>query len=462
MSNSTSRKIGRWAGAGVAALLASVGVVALRHALETPQPLKSSLPGVAHLYRWQRRSIFYKVLGAPDAPPLLLLHRPEIGASGHEMAELMAPLARIYRVYALDLLGFGLSDRPGVEYSPELYSALCQDFLREVVQRPATLLASGLSCNYAVTVATSAPELCAALVLISPFALQGQLSSRLARYAEKPPVKALLYPLLSTRVAFRLAQRLHGENADDFASFYAHTHQLGAEHAAMARLAGKLARNVEPLFETLRQPVLIIWGTRALDNQQAVDALHRTAVLANSAGQSRRVELIQQAAREVHLEQPESVIAAIDRWHNEMLQAELPASEEPLVFTLMAADTPAVLSAPAPEQALAPETDPLGAFQPDEMPTAPSVPLPPTLVETEATPQLSAPTSHEEGQAKPAPVQPAEGETVKLPIIAYCLKCKQRRVMLDAHEVIMKNGRPAMRGTCPVCGIGLYRIGGTH
>ncbi|HEX7737860.1 MAG TPA: alpha/beta fold hydrolase [Ktedonobacteraceae bacterium] len=436
MSNSASRKIGPWVGAGAAALLAGVGVVALRHALETPQPLKSVLPGEAHLYRWQRFSIFYKVLGDPDAPPLLLLHRPETGASGHEMALIMAPLAETYRVYAPDLLGFGLSDKPGVEYSAKLYNTLCQDFLREVVQRPATLLASGLSCNYAVAVAASAPELCSSLVLISPLALQGQPASRLAQCAEKPPVKALLYPLLSTRTAFRLTNRLWRKNGEDFARFYANTHQFGAEHAAMALLAGRLVQNVELLFEALQQPVLMVWGTHALESQQAVDALHRTAVLANSARQMRKVELIQQAARDVHTEQPTSVILAIKRWQAEIRQAELPLAENPPVFTLAAANQPETRAVNQAAQ----------EFNTDAVNLAPAD-------------SLSTPDTQE---IEHKPGELAGGKTAKLEIIAYCVKCKQRRPMQDAHEVIMKNGRPAMRGVCPVCGTGLNRIGGTH
>jgi len=41
---------------------------------------------------------------------------------------------------------------------------------------------------------------------------------------------------------------------------------------------------------------------------------------------------------------------------------------------------------------------------------------------------------------------------------AYCVKCKSKRQMQDGEKVTMKNGRPAMKGKCPVCGTGLYRI----
>ena len=41
---------------------------------------------------------------------------------------------------------------------------------------------------------------------------------------------------------------------------------------------------------------------------------------------------------------------------------------------------------------------------------------------------------------------------------AYCVKCKAKREMKDAKAVKMKNGRPALKGKCPICGTGLYRI----
>ena len=40
----------------------------------------------------------------------------------------------------------------------------------------------------------------------------------------------------------------------------------------------------------------------------------------------------------------------------------------------------------------------------------------------------------------------------------YCVKCKAKKVMTDAKKVTMKNGRSAMKGKCPDCGTGMYRI----
>src|SRR5204863_5647408 len=128
-------------------------LVALWHIINTPQPLESVLPGNAHIYRWRHGHIFYKTLGDAEAPSLLLLHAPGLGASAYEMRKIMQALAGRYHVYAPDLLGFGLSDHPQIDYSAEMYINLCHDFLTQVVGRPATLLASGLSCNYAAIIA---------------------------------------------------------------------------------------------------------------------------------------------------------------------------------------------------------------------------------------------------------------------------------------------------------------------
>jgi len=40
----------------------------------------------------------------------------------------------------------------------------------------------------------------------------------------------------------------------------------------------------------------------------------------------------------------------------------------------------------------------------------------------------------------------------------YCVKCKAKREMKNANEVTMKNGRRALKGVCPTCGTGMFRI----
>ena len=42
----------------------------------------------------------------------------------------------------------------------------------------------------------------------------------------------------------------------------------------------------------------------------------------------------------------------------------------------------------------------------------------------------------------------------------YCVKCKASKEMTGAQEVTMKNGRKAIKGKCPDCSTGMFRITG--
>lgn len=334
---SGSGTIARLLGLSFSGALIFTAIVALRHFLETPIRLESPLPGESHYYKWKRGYIFYKVLGAPEAPPLLLLHTPELAASAYEMRKIMEPLAQHYRVYAPDLIGFGLSDRPAIDYSAETYVTLSRDFLTDVVKQPATIIASRISCNYAVATAATSPSLCERLVLISPVALEGVQEQGYLLPARKTgipfmnawpellqttPVEWLLYPMLSTRFALRtVLAKQHALISDaDLDYFYATTHQLGAQHASMALLAGKLEQDVSQQLETVQQPVLVIWGARGLNDARRSGSQQD----ASWTKAHTRLVLLPDTGLAVHEEHPETVIATILSWSEEGRAAVAP------------------------------------------------------------------------------------------------------------------------------------------
>lgn len=43
-------------------------------------------------------------------------------------------------------------------------------------------------------------------------------------------------------------------------------------------------------------------------------------------------------------------------------------------------------------------------------------------------------------------------------IEGYCVKCRKAQTIKDPKEVTMKNNRKAMKGKCPVCGTGMFKI----
>ena len=41
----------------------------------------------------------------------------------------------------------------------------------------------------------------------------------------------------------------------------------------------------------------------------------------------------------------------------------------------------------------------------------------------------------------------------------FCMKCKTTREIKDPQPTTLKNGKPAVTGTCPVCGTKIFKIG---
>ncbi len=337
------------------------------------------------------------------------------------LSKVMGALAQKYHVYAPDLLGFGLSDRPNRNYSAEMYIDFCHDFLAEVVQGPATILASGLSCNYAVIVAKRFPDLCEQLILISPLALFGDEQPRWRPPTELiklPGVSFFLYPLITIRLALRLAMRLKRTPPQgqfpgaDVDYLYATTHQFGAEHAPLALLAGNLSVNASQEFDSLQQPTFIIWGARALHNTWSLSSQHYMPKQAEIA-------LIQDAGVTVQEDFPGKVVENIREWTEA-------------------------------RKAKATKTMPGNADTTDT--TSRKTTL--AIGENVAAEKSNAPAVAQQIDTvnKQAAMETTEIES-------YCARCKKKTIMQNVQEVTAKNGQPALRGTCSVCGAGQYRAG---
>ena len=95
------------------------------------------LPEGYETWSWRGHKINFVEMGGPEPgrpqkPPLLLIHG--FGASVFHWRYNIPELARKYHVFAIDLLGFGLSDKPLIEYTPEVWRDEALDFIREIVR----------------------------------------------------------------------------------------------------------------------------------------------------------------------------------------------------------------------------------------------------------------------------------------------------------------------------------------
>ena len=119
-----------------------------------------------NIYHWRFGQIRYKAIGHGE--PLLLIHGIYPGADMSQWSNIDRVIFKTYRVYTIDLLGFGHSEKPNISYSAYLYIRLINDFIRDVIKKPTITAASDYSAAYTVMGYIFNPEIYSKLLLISP------------------------------------------------------------------------------------------------------------------------------------------------------------------------------------------------------------------------------------------------------------------------------------------------------
>ena len=257
-------------GAGVAAL-AALNAVIRRNASD---PDESALGGEAHFFRWKYGRVFFKASGAENSGlPLVFIHGVGAGASSFMWRKNFDELAKDFRVFALDLLGFGFSEKPaGASYSADLYVELITDFIREVSGYPANVIASSLGAAYAIRVADEHPELIHAMVLNGPTGSDtlnrrpGMAGAAFYGLLQSPVLGTSFYNVMASERSIRdyardnLFYDHHRVTDRLVANLYTTSHQPGAQHAIAAFLSGYLNTDTRSPFSRLKQRIVLVWG----------------------------------------------------------------------------------------------------------------------------------------------------------------------------------------------------------
>jgi pimeloyl-ACP methyl ester carboxylesterase len=287
-SRQENRGLATWQ---IAALVAvgGAGVLALANVLSdlgVGEP-ESVLDGEQGRFAWTQGDIWYTVKGQGE--PLVLVHGIYAGASSYEYRHVFDRLAQDFRVYALDLLGFGLSARPSITYTPVLYEELIEDFVRQVVggaDHPVNVVASTLGAAFTVRAAAERPGLFSRLVLIEPTGIESlakagdSLGRRIGRAVLRSPLLGQgIYNLITSRPSIRyyLKSQTYVDPtmvSDDMVdNYYTMSHQPGGRYAPASFISGTLNTPVASVYPLLKQPILLCWGKDApftpLENARA-------------------------------------------------------------------------------------------------------------------------------------------------------------------------------------------------
>lgn len=211
--------------------------------------------------------------------PLVLIHSINAAATAYEMRPLFEAYRQRRPVYALDLPGFGFSERSDRDYNVELYTTAIEEFLEAEVEGGdgADVIAFSLSSEFAARAALHRPGLFRSLALISPSGLasRGQentvqrtsargVSERVLRVLSWRPWSQALYDLLVTppSIRFFLERGFVGPVDQGLLEYgYLTTHQPGARYAPLTFVSGKLFSFdiCETVYRHLELPVLVLY-----------------------------------------------------------------------------------------------------------------------------------------------------------------------------------------------------------
>jgi pimeloyl-ACP methyl ester carboxylesterase len=258
-------------GAGILGAL----VLAFRYAVRPiarPKLPETISPAIfaTRLLPTSRGQIVYHESGQGE--PLLFVHGVYVGASSHEWSKVYPFFAGTHRTMAMDLLGFGESERPNQLLLAADHVDVLAQFLRAKGDKePATIVASGLGGGFAAMLAAQHPDLVQRLILAMPI---GKLAGipRSYRIASKVPLfkRALYRRHISgqaqvrkwlERYGFAQAEAVTAEDMNVISYF---AQQWGAEYAVFRWLGGKLDLDLERRLSEIPHPVTLIWGDKVV------------------------------------------------------------------------------------------------------------------------------------------------------------------------------------------------------
>lgn len=225
-----------------------------------------------YFYDWRFGKIRYQKKG--KGTPLLFIHDLTIGSSSYEFHRLINNLTEKHEIYSIDLLGYGLSDKPSMTYTNNLYEQLINDFIKNVIGKKTSVVATGESVPFVIMACHNNPEIMNKIICINPQSLylQNQIPSKQTSlfkiFIETPVVGTFIYHILSNRTSieqtFQKQYFFHPEEIrEKYIYNYLEAAHLGGYHAkyTFASYAGKYM-NMNILYELkgINNSILMIGG----------------------------------------------------------------------------------------------------------------------------------------------------------------------------------------------------------
>ncbi|MEO0541071.1 MAG: alpha/beta fold hydrolase [Cyanobacteria bacterium P01_A01_bin.105] len=233
----------------------------------------------SHVWTWQGFAIRYQQAGS-TGHPILLVHG--FGAHSDHWRKNLPVLGQTHRVYAIDLIGYGQSDKPkpgdGIDYTFETWGEQVIAFCQAIIGEPAYMAANSIGCVVVMQAAVQSPDWVTGLVLMdcSLRLLHDRKRQTLPWYRSAPtpyiqkllnyrPLGRFFFSRLATpRTVSRVLKQAYGHPeavTDELVQLLlAPARDPNAVDVFLAFISYSQGPIPEDLLPQLTCPVHIIWG----------------------------------------------------------------------------------------------------------------------------------------------------------------------------------------------------------
>ena len=184
---------------------------------------------------------------------ILLLHG--LGGSAERWVKVIPLLSSKYRVIAPDLIGFGHSEKPSVDYTIEFFAKFLTGFIDSLDISKTVLIGSSLGGQVAAECAGNNNSI-EKLVLVAPSGAMKHSTPTIDAY-----MMAALYPNPSSaRIAFEMMSgigKVDDTTVDNFVE------RMSAPNAKLAFISAVLSVKNSQIRDSLQKikiPTLLLWG----------------------------------------------------------------------------------------------------------------------------------------------------------------------------------------------------------
>ena len=225
---------------------------------------------------------------------ILLIHG--LGGFAERWSTVMPILSKKYRVIAPDLPGYGYSDKPSTDYTPEFFTKFIFDFLDILDIKKTMMVGTSLGGQLVAECAMSQSKMIEKIVLVCPAGVMKSSTPTLDAYS-----MAALYPTYDTvKTAYEMMTGSKNVTTESIDGFIKRMTQPNAKMAFMSTiLALKNSPSITDRLPNIRIPTMVIWGK----NDTMIPVKYANDFV--SSIKNCQLEIMENCGHTPHIEEPD-------------------------------------------------------------------------------------------------------------------------------------------------------------